>query len=288
MNNLLKHTFFVSVLVAMILGGGIAAGKKGASSGGNKSNSALQRIGQIQSKAIKESSGIIASRKNPGILWTHNDQGSKPLLFAISRAGLLMGQFQINVPNNDWEDIATDSEGHLYIGGIGNNDLLKTELRVYQVSEPEIIAGSPVKPGRLAVNTVWKLRFAGKPFDCESLFIHAGRGYVIDKLPNSKESHLFSFPLSPSGGTVILEQLAVLPINHPVTGADISVDGKSLAVISKGGLFLFDVNLNPPKVTERLVKHIKLPKGQFEAICYVPDGLIMTAETGEIFFHPQR
>ena len=285
MNYLLKNIFVFGALVVMILGGGIAASKKGASSGGNKSNSAVQRIGQIQSKAIKESSGIIASRKNPGILWTHNDQGSKPLLFAISRAGSLIGQFQINAPNDDWEDIATDSEGHLYIGGIGNNDLLKTELHVYQVSEPEIIAGSPIKAGRLAVNSIWRLRFSGKPFDCESLFVHNGKGYVIDKLPNSKEAHLFSFPLSPGGGTVMLEQVAVLPIKHPVTGADISVDGKNLAVISKGGLLLFDVNLNPPKATEKLVKNIKLPKGQFEAVCYVPDGLIMTAETGEIFFH---
>jgi len=275
------------VALSMTLGVIAAASKKPASSGGKKNAYTVQRVGQIQAKTIKESSGIIASRKNPGILWTHNDQGSKPQIFAINREGLLIGQYQINTPNDDWEDIATDSEGRLYIGGIGNNDFLKTELKVYQVTEPEVKNGNSVQQGRLAVNSVWRLRFPGKPFDCESLFIYGGKGYVIDKLSKSKEAHLFSFPLPKGGGTVVMEQVAVLPINHPVTGADISIDGQSLAVISKGGLFIFDVKGDLTNISTKTTRLIKLPKGQFEAITYVPGGLVMTAETGEIYFHPR-
>jgi hypothetical protein len=285
MKKYLQRIVVGCVAVSITLGVATAANKKPASSSGKKNGATVQRIGQIQSGAIKESSGIIASRKNPGILWTHNDQGGKPQIFAINRDGLLLGQYHVNTPNDDWEDIAIDNDGHLYIGGIGNNDLLKTELKVYQVNEPEIRVGISGQHGRLFVNSTWQLRFPGKPFDCESLFIYENKGYVIDKLSKSKEAHLFSFPLTPGGGTAVMEQAAVLPINHPVTGADLSLDGQNLAVISKGGLFLFDIKGNFANISNKTKSEIKLPKGQFEAVCFVPDGLVMTAETGEIYFH---
>ena len=72
--------------------------------------------------AVDESSGLVASRINPGILWTHNDSGAGPVIFAISHDGHLKGMYTVEgIGAEDWEAITTDLDGHLYVGDFGNN-----------------------------------------------------------------------------------------------------------------------------------------------------------------------
>src|SRR5215831_3753559 len=80
----------------------------------------LERIGKLEHPAIAETSGIVASRKHEGIFWVHNDSGNPPALFAVKRDGTLVREYCVAVPNVDWEDIAADDRGHLYLGEIGN------------------------------------------------------------------------------------------------------------------------------------------------------------------------
>src|SRR6516165_11844808 len=80
----------------------------------------LEPLGGLDVKAVPEASGIVKSRRYPGIFWVHNDSGNPPLLFAIRGDGCIVRQFRVAVPNIDWEDIAIDDQGHLYVGDIGN------------------------------------------------------------------------------------------------------------------------------------------------------------------------
>src|SRR4051812_22769462 len=80
----------------------------------------LERLGRLDHPPIREASGIVKSRRPPGIFWVHNDSGSPPALFAVRRDGALVREYSVNVPNLDWEDIAADDRGHLYLGEIGN------------------------------------------------------------------------------------------------------------------------------------------------------------------------
>ena len=41
---------------------------------------------------IPETSGLAVSRRNPGLLWSHNDSGSAAVLFALDTAGTLRGR----------------------------------------------------------------------------------------------------------------------------------------------------------------------------------------------------
>src|SRR4051794_5227814 len=82
----------------------------------------LRPIGRLAHPAIRETSGIVASRRHPGIYWVHNDSANAPRLFAVRRDGTLVREYAVSVPNIDWEDIATDDDGRLYLGDIGNND----------------------------------------------------------------------------------------------------------------------------------------------------------------------
>src|SRR6516225_1863952 len=81
----------------------------------------LEPLGRFDLRAIPEASGIVKSRRHAGIFWVHNDSGNPSTLFAIRRNGSIVQQFKIAAPNIDWEDIAADGDGHLYLGDIGNN-----------------------------------------------------------------------------------------------------------------------------------------------------------------------
>src|SRR3954470_10281646 len=54
-----------------------------ASSGKSKFYSQPVRLADLEDRAIKESSGIVASRRDPDIFWTHNDSGNSPTIYAF-------------------------------------------------------------------------------------------------------------------------------------------------------------------------------------------------------------
>lgn len=237
-------------------------------------------LGTVTNPKIKEPSGLIASRKHRGVFWTHNDQGSKPVLYGLTREGKTVAEFPITGAKiEDWEDIANDDEGNIYVGDIGNNDAKRTELAVYRVHEP-----SPKKSGKkLPVQQTYRLRFPKRPFDCESLFVFRGFGYVISKIFNNREAELYRFPLKQQSEPFVLEWVARLPIVSPVTGADISADGQRLGVISKSGAYLFRIDGDVAKAGRVVPWHTNFRHEHIEGCCFVPDGLLAISETREIF-----
>ena len=47
---------------------------------------AAQTTFLVERRELKEASGVVASRSNPGWLWTHNDSGGGSFLYAIDAA----------------------------------------------------------------------------------------------------------------------------------------------------------------------------------------------------------
>ena len=65
------------------------------------------QAGVIRSELMREISGIVASRQNPGVLWVHNDSGDRPRIYAIDTKGDLLGICNVGgATERDWEDIA--------------------------------------------------------------------------------------------------------------------------------------------------------------------------------------
>jgi hypothetical protein len=239
----------------------------------------VEQIGRIGSPAITESSGLAASRRHPGVFWTHNDKGSKPRLFAITREGNLLAQFKIEgVKIADWEDIAIDDEGRLYLGDIGNNEGKRSDVEIYGVDEPDPTSTR----GTLQPNRIWRLQYPVKPFDAESLFVHQGAGYVISKVTKDRQAEIYRFALEDSGPRT-LESTAKLPITSPVTGADISPDGKRIGVVCKAGAYVFRVDGDVAKAGSVTPWNTRFRHESIEACCFVPEGLMATAESREIF-----
>lgn len=208
----------------------------------------LRPIGRLAHPALREASGIVASRKHPGVFWVHNDSGNPPRLFAVGRDGSLLREYAVAAPNIDWEDVATDDAGHLYLGDVGNNGARLPLRAVYQIDEPDPREGPAAEAGDLPVlrpSAATHYRFApGGRFDAEGLVVDNGQVLVVAKWPDRRVAELYSVPLRPPAPLLrpaTAEKVATLTgFDRPVTGADLSADGRRLAVCSYDAVGVFE------------------------------------------------
>jgi hypothetical protein len=242
----------------------------------------VRLVARISDPLIKESSGVVASRRYADVFWTHNDGGGpkKQVLYAIDRKGNTRASFPVTgVTLHDWEDIAIDDAGHLFIGDIGNNNAKRKMLAVYEIDEPNPQAGA----GSVSPKRAWKLKFPQAPFDCESLFVWKDQGYVVSKVFDKAHAQIFRFPLRETNEPLTLELVATTKIKSPVTGADISADGTLLGLVAKNGAYVFRIDGDVTRVSNANPHHTKLENQHIEGCCFVPEGLLVTSERRMIF-----
>jgi hypothetical protein len=223
----------ICILFASLIAQGAAEAK-------NPDPAPLEPMGRFDARSIPEASGIVKSRRHPGIFWVHNDSGNAPLLFAVRGDGRIVRRFRLAIPNLDWEDIAIDDQGHLYLGDIGNNTGLLRVRTIYQLDEPDpsIPEGGDRDRPLPATRTVAYAPPPSNRFDAESLVLDRGTAIVMAKYLDGREAELFAVPFDPkpaagATGPVPVRPIGKLPgFTEPATGADLSADGRRLAVCS--------------------------------------------------------
>src|SRR5688572_5260550 len=55
---------------------------------------------------VPEASGLAISRRNHGVLWTHNDSGNEPDLFALDSSGMEQRRVRLPIRTRDWEALS--------------------------------------------------------------------------------------------------------------------------------------------------------------------------------------
>src|SRR6476646_9727696 len=128
-----------SLLLSSLLTASLTASNAAEPQSGQEIAPGVQLLAYMSDVRIKESSGVIASRRYANVFWTHNDGGGpKQVLYAIDREGNTHAAFPVTGATfHDWEDIAIDDAGHLYLGDIGNKDAKRDMLAVYEIDEPD-------------------------------------------------------------------------------------------------------------------------------------------------------
>ncbi len=170
------------------------------------------------------------------MLWTHNDSGGRPELYAVDTAGAELGSVRIRGASAlDWEDVAVapcSSEGGscLYVGDIGNNHRNRDGATVYRVVEPA--AGDTVTAAAEAL----PIRYPDGSWDAEALFVLPGPAlYVITKgVRHAVTVYRYPAPFRP-GQSVTLQQVQRLtsgPVTLPdqITAAVATPDGRWVAL----------------------------------------------------------
>lgn len=234
---------------------------------------------RFEEPAINESSGLVKSRRLDGVFWTHNDSGDRPRIFAVTREGRSIGTVEVpNTRNVDWEDIAIDDVGFLYLCDIGNNRNRRTDLVVYRVPEVD-----PRRVRNVNVAARFPFRYPGlRSPDAEACFFADGAIYILTKERGADETFLYRLDLSRPEREQTVAFVGKTEIDGLVTAADLAPDGSRLAVLTYNSIHLFE----KPKDGERYLagKHrsIFFFFGQAEAIAWDGDDLIITNEAGEI------
>jgi hypothetical protein len=204
--------------------------------------------GTMKHIGLRESSGLTISPRYPGILWTHNDDdvGGHSFLFSMKKNGKVISAYVVRQNLIDWEDIASDKAGNLYLADIGSNGMVRTHVAVHRVREPD-----PFKRyGNVRVDRTWLLRFPEGPInDCESFFLHRGFGYLITKNRENDGVNefvkLYRFALSDMRRSIPLQLMARIPTDYNVTAADLSDDKQRLALVTTHGVALYFVHGDP-------------------------------------------
>lgn len=191
-----------------------------------------ETVGVIEEPAIGEASGIAASRRNPGVLWTHNDSGDSARVFAIDSAGAFRGQYPLpGVFSLDMEDVAVGpgpepGVSYLFVGDIGDNLAFRPAIRVHRAPEPAVaLEGPPVVEPLDGVVSI-TLRYPDGARDAESLAIDplTGDAYVVSKQPGVSRVYRAAKADLDAGGPVTMSFVTELPFGLATAG-DISPDG---------------------------------------------------------------
>lgn len=247
-------------------------------------------LGNISSREITESSGLVASRCNKNTFWTHNDSGNGAFIYALDKTGKKLGTWKVNgAKNRDWEDIAATKneagECYLYIGDIGNNSRMRSELRIYKLKEPKVDPGdrrsNEKKPRPTSKAEIIRFVYPDIRHDSEALLVQ----------PKTEEIYILTKRYSGASGVYKLPKdykktrvnklekvgdvsLPALP-NGSVTGGEISLDGKRVILCD----YFNGYELELPKTANEFDEIwkdepsiIKLGKReQGESICYSLD-----------------
>lgn len=254
---------------------------------------APQIAGYLPEDPIPESSGLVKSPKHEGVFWTHNDSGDTARVFAVDAKAKLLRAVDIpGAKNVDWEDLALDEQGRLIAADIGDNARKHAACTLYRFPEPD-----PAKPDeKVDPAKVQTYRFAYPkdvgPQDAEALIVRAGYAYVFTKEPETTRCFRVPLPEDPPKDAVTAEFVAQTPAITTVTAADLSPDGKHLALLT----YMMVLTIELPEPLEKTAQEggaKSLPQpfagkarkrpiflGQDEGLAWDGDDLLISCEQG--------
>jgi hypothetical protein len=278
---LLERLFTVYVYLQTLLCG-CSADRKHGGFQVNDPKYKIQKVGQMSKQEVKESSGLELAPGNT-TFWTHADSGNPPKIYQVNANGQLLNAVDIpNTTNLDWEDLAKDDQGYLYIGDFGNNSNTRQNLRIFRVKEND-----PTQVDTISFTYPDQKAFppakSARNFNCEAFFYFQCKLYLFSKNRGTRDwVKMYTLPAQPGAYTAILADS--LKIASRITAADISPDGQTIALLGYGNLYFYKTD-EAGKFFSGKKTCIALPKtGQAEALIFINNqDVIISNEGGKIF-----
>ncbi len=238
------------------------------------------------SKKVNEQSGLVWYQD---LFWVNNDSDCAPSLYAYNKIGDLKKEVQIsNFKNIDWEDV-TDDKDYIYIGDFGNNYGARKNLRVLRVSKSSFgtqhisSVEAEEMPIAWADQDVFAPRKQNHDYDCEAFVEYSDSLYFFSK--NWADHKTRMYVASKELKAQNLKVKAKFDADLMITGADISSDGKVLALVGYKNYRTYVLLFSSYKGTDFFSgKHLRLDlnslgSSQTEAIVFGEnDALFISTE----------
>lgn len=215
----------------------------------------FETVGRLEDPRIDEASGLARSQRDAEILWLVNDDGDAEI-HAIDLIGSKLGRVKLSkTNNNDWEDLASftlEDQPYLLIAAVGDNDNKRKDVTLHIVEEP--------KPDDKKIKVSWEIEYEYEdgPRDAEAVAVDVENERVLVLSKRDIPAVLYEVPLRPQSKkkqkATRLGTVASLPQPRrqdvrfarktddwywQPTSMDISPDGRSLVVLTYGGVFLY-------------------------------------------------
>lgn len=244
---------------------------------------------------ISESSGLAASLRYPGYIWTHNDSGDAARLFLVDKSGKTRAVLTVLQEATDWEDMCCfELEGRtwLLIGDTGDNSQTRGGSRppcsLLLLPEPSILmppAGkAPVRLSR-PVHYQYQFRYPeGRP-DCESLAVDVeNRQALLLSKGSPGAAGMYGLPLPFERARTVGQASLLCSVPIPwATGMDISRSGQRLAVVNPISGVLYDRQPGQSwcEVIQQQSSVLTLPlRRQGETVCFETENTLLVGSEG--------
>lgn len=241
---------------------------------------------------IQEASGIADSKVNAGYLWVEEDSGNPNQLYLLKHDATARKKVYLaGITNRDWEDM-TLSGSDIYVGEIGDNNVVYSDYAFYKFPEPAM-ATDTVRN----IETI-RFKYPDGSHDAEAFFVEPSTKniYVITKRDSVSKIYKLAAPLSTSSmNTATL--VGQLPYNG-VTSAALSADEKEIIVKTYLALYYYPVNAGEKKEEALQKSYTKLPyvlEPQGEAVCFAAanSGYYTLSEQGlaasqQLYFYKRK
>ena len=180
-------------------------------------------VGNIENKRLAESSGLASSNRYDQVLWSMNDSGNAPELFALNTQGDDLGTWVLEATaQSDWEalsDFVLEEQPYLLIADVGDNFRWKPVHSLIVVREPDV---GQLEERRLSQE--WRIDFSypdGVFRDCEAVAVDQARDRVLLLTKRVHPPELYSLPLRGSG-FVVAKKISSLFHLPRATHADVT------------------------------------------------------------------
>lgn len=197
-----------------------------------------------------EVSGMVFKRDQQ-LLWTLQDSGNPAELIAFNLEGKAVKTLKITqFKNTDWEELAHDAQGNLYIGDFGNNKNKRQDLRIGKINAADLAKDS-VAPVQITEFYYPQQKEFPSPkkdgsYDCEAMLVTDAYIYLFSKNKNTGtrgQAIVYRLPNLP--GRFAAEKLGEIKPSGDytvgmLTGAAMSPDGKTAALLTHHSVFTFD------------------------------------------------
>src|SRR5688572_16971225 len=196
---------------------------------------------------LKETSGLELTSNDH--LWTMVDDRIA-ILYGIDLQGKVTRAIHLNNVNIEWEDLAQDELGNLYIGDFGNNRNTRRNCKIYKLPPPDSIKENIATADIINYTYPDQKEFPPPAsrlnFDMEAMVSFGEHLYLFSKNrtnPFTGYARMYRVPNTPGTYVAELMDSVYLGPGHMyqtwVTGADISPDKKTLALLTHDKVWLF-------------------------------------------------
>lgn len=242
-------------------------------------------LGKLANPAITESSGVTCSLRDPDILWTHNDSGDFPRLFAFDKQGRTRGVIRLTIPFAiDFEGmtaVVRHGQPYLVVADIGDNLKRRPYCSVYLIHEPKLTELDAAGEERMVrIEQAIHFRYADGPRDCEGVAFHPRLGALLFVTKERGAGALYKLPIPARVDMQIhvAERLGSVAVDR-ATGFGLSPDLKRGIMVNRRRAHLFTiVGDDVAKSLAQPVSGLPLePARQYEAACFSRDGVSVFA-----------